>query len=144
MKTEQMKDLLTVLLDCGYLDLRVIENCEYDFSELLEEVRDMGYEKPNLNNLAYAMFHVGTRDISSSIENRIGDLSADSESLNQEDQEELQALKQLEPFEDIESFHNYIDTSIYFSCSDEKRDIYMKYCESELDHFSQNTGFSID
>lgn len=50
-----MQSLLCSLLECGYLDLRVLEDCRYDMEDLIEEVNEMGYEKPNLNNLAYAI-----------------------------------------------------------------------------------------
>lgn len=55
-------------------------------------------------------------------------------------QTELENLKQLKPFEDIESFHNYLDTSIYFINNSE---IYNQYCEQELKTFTENTGFEI-
>lgn len=159
-----MTDLLTSVLDCGYADLDVLMNCKYDISDLMDEVRDMGYQMPNLNNLAMAMFYIGRRAIQEWIDNRkdeveeeidaiddwfkdneahaLGDI-ADEETRKEALEEMLKALEGLEPQEDIESFHNFMDTSVYFS-SGEKKEIYIKYCKDALDEFYDNTGYCLE
>lgn len=143
MTNEQMTDLLTALLDCGYLDLRILNECEYNMIDLIEEVDSMGYEKIDINNLCFAMFQLGLRDMQESISERISDLENEEE-LGEFEKGELEALKELEPFDDFESFHNYIDTHIYLSqYANHKEEMYQNYCEKELNHFEKMTGFSI-
>lgn len=152
MSKDMMENLLINLLDCGYLDLRVLNGCEYDISDLIEECKEMGYEKPDLNNLAYAMFYIGKNDLQEAIDERIVNLEdAISDGLVDDDQEkkegiekQIEELKTLDAREDFESFHNYLDTSIYLSNhAEEKREIYEKYLQKELDQFEENTGFSL-
>lgn len=140
MKEDQMRALLTSLLDCGYRDLDILDSCEYDFSDLVDQVKEMGYEKIDINNLCFAMFEIGKREIQEKIEERIEELreSEDSES----DIEKLKELESLSAYDDIESYHNYIDTSIYINDSD-KSAIYEKHLKEELDKFENDTGFSI-
>lgn len=136
-------DLLTELLGCGYADISVLEDCKYDFSEIIEECQ-MQFGKLELNALARTMFEFGIRDIEKAINERIEEIedSADEEEqLPEELREELHALRDLWTSDDIESFHNYLDTSIYFVKNSE---IYHKYLEDALDEFAENTGYSIN
>lgn len=48
----------------------------------------------------------------------------------------------LDPFEDIQSFHNFIDTYIWID-ADDKIEIYKKYVKEALDQFEEMTGFEI-
>lgn len=133
MEKGQMEDLLIAILDCGYLDLKILDGCKYDIRELIDNLHDMGYTKVDINNLCYAMFDKGLCELNEAIYNRI----------EEEDNNELKALfKELNPFEDTESYHNYIDTSISFT-DDDKEAIYKKYFKDELDLFEHNTGFTI-
>jgi len=131
--------LLTKLLDCGYADLQILEDCEYDFDDLISEIEAMGYEKPDINNLCFAMFQLALNDFQDTIDERINELKEQDE-LTEEEQEELDAIEGLDVREDTESYHNYIDTSIWFNNNE---DIYIKYFQSALDDFEEHTGFSI-
>ena len=135
-------DLLTELLDCGYADLSVLEGCRYDFTDIIAECYD-AYGKLELNALARIMFEFGLRDIADYICDRIEELTeADEEgTLSAEMREELHALMELDVFEDIESFHNYLDTSIWVS---KHNATYKKYLGAALDEFENNTGFFIE
>jgi hypothetical protein len=133
-------NLLTELLSCGYADLSVIKDCQYDISELIDRVKDMGIEKIDLNNLAYAMFDAGKEEIQDFINERMEELK-DQEELSDEEKEELETLEQLDPYEDIQSFHNYLDTNVYFHKNAES---YKKYCPSVLATFEENTGYEIN
>lgn len=136
-------NLLTALLNCGYLDLVILKDCEYDFSDLIEIVKDYDGEI-NINSLCSAMFELGKGDMQEAINNRIEELEEiELDELQEEEQEELKALKELNPFEDIESFHNSLDTSIYFPYDSDKADIYKKYMQDALDNFENMTGFNI-
>jgi len=41
MNNDKLMDLVTALLDCGYGDLTILNSCEYDFDELVEESKMM-------------------------------------------------------------------------------------------------------
>lgn len=138
------RGLLVGLLDCGSVDLCVIENCQYDIDDIKEVLKDCGMEI-NLNNLAWAMFDVGKREITDWVENRKAELedildSEDNAESFEELKEELDALKELSPYDDIESYHNYLDTHVYIR---KHEDIYRKYCQEPLDMFEENTGFGL-
>lgn len=164
-----MRELLCCLLSCGYLDLNVLENCSYDIDELIDYTKDMGYEKPDLNSLAYAMFRLASNDLSEYISEEIekveGELSEleglkseldgkwDDELTDEEVEtidtiderinslnEKLVDIKALDPSEDIESYHNYLDTHVYFRNNES---IYRQYCQDGIDLFLEKTGFDL-
>ena len=135
-------DILVELLGCGYADLSVLEDCKYDFSDVIDECK-MQFGDLTLNNLARTMFEFGINDIKTAINERIEEIEDEAEceeQLSEELREELHALRDLDAYEDIESFHNFLDTSIYFVRSAE---VYHKYLEDALDEFAENTGYSI-
>lgn len=136
-------DLLVELLGCGYGDLSVLEGCRYDFSEIIEECYSV-YGKLELNALARIMFEFGIREIGDCINERINSIECglDDESLlSCELRAELNALKELDVYEDIQSFHNFLDTSIWV-CNHEAT--YKKYLGDALDEFAENTGYCIE
>lgn len=136
-------DLLVELLGCGYADLSVLEGCRYDFSEIIEECYYV-YGKLELNALASTMFDFGIREIEGYINNRIEeieDMVEEEDMLSEELKAELHALRDLDVYEDIESFHNYLDTSIWVS---NHHRTYKKYLGTALDEFANNTGYCID
>ena len=139
-ENDTMIDILSGLLGCGCLDLRVILDCKYDMCDLKEELDSMGCEKPDLNNLAYAMFYLGKHDIQHWIEERIDEIEGWDDEIAEDKKQEREALRNLDPYEDIESFHNYIDTSVYFN---KNAEIYKKYCQEALDEFQDKTGYEI-
>ena len=130
--------LLTSILDCGYADIYLLEDCQYDMEDVIEYLEDSGL-KMNINALVYAMFQLGKGEIQQAIDDRIKELESEEE-LSEEEQDELNLLKELDPYDDIESFHNYLDTHVYFSSN---RETYEKYLESALNTFSEKTGFDI-
>lgn len=145
--TDYRDALLSEILNCGYLDLCVLEDCKYDYSDLIENCK-FSFGEINLNNLARTMFDMGIGEIEDSIQARIEELKREL-SYYEEDyfdkeieemRDVLKTLTKLSPFEDIESCHNYLDTSIYFINNSE---IYNSYCQEELKTFTDNTGFTI-
>ena len=135
-------DLLVELLGCGYGDLSVLEGCRYDFSEIIEECYSV-YGKLELNALARIMFEFGIREIGDYINDRIEEIEdavEEEDMLSAELKEELYDLRDLDVYEDIQSFHNFLDTSIWVCNHNET---YEKYLEKALDMFSENTGYCI-
>lgn len=138
--SEFKDELLAELLECGYADLTVLEDCKYNFVDVIVYCKEDFGATPTLNNLAYSMFQIGIGKINDAINERMDELR-EIEEPSEEESEELEALEVLEPYEDIESFHNYLDTSVYFTA---KSEIYHKYMEEALDEFAENTGYSIN
>lgn len=135
-------DLLVELLGCGYADLSVLEECRYDFSDIIEECY-MVYGKLELNALAKIMFDIGISEIENYICHRIEKIEDEVEEehmLSEELRKELYALRELDPHEDIESFHNFLDTSIWVN---KHHRTYKRYLGLALDEFENNTGYCI-
>lgn len=135
-------EMLVELLDCGYADLSVLEDCKYDFCDVIDECKEM--DAPiTLNNLAYCMFYIGLRDLNLKIGERKNELDGKAEGgeLTDDEKEELEAIEDLDAYEDTCSFHNYLDTNIWFEKNGE---IYERYFEEALDEFAENTGYSIN
>lgn len=134
-------DLLVELLGCGYADLTVLEDCRYDFSEIIDECYSV-YGKLELNALARIMFEFGIREIGDYVCERIEELEGYGEdTLDEELREELNALREIDVYEDIQSFHNYLDTSIWVC---DHNGIYENYLSEALDTFEHNTGYCIN
>lgn len=131
-------DLLVSILDCGYADLSLLEHCEYDMYDIVDECKQSFDGNMNINNIVRIMFDFGLRDIESEIRERILELEADER--NNEEQEELDKLIELDVYDDIESFHNYLDTSIWIA---KNKEVYIEYLQESLDRFYENTGFEI-
>lgn len=115
-----------------------LENCKYSFSDLVENCKFAFGNDLNVNNLVRIMFEMGIDEIEESIIDRIGEY--DPEDASDDEKEEHESLLLLNPREDIESFHNYIDTHIWVT---EHRELYKRYLQAELDHFCDMTGFEI-
>ena len=141
--TDFREDLLTVILDCGYGDLYLLEDCQYVLEEIIEECMAT-FGNIKINNLVRIMFDFGIRDIETARDNRICEIEAiqNERDLDDDEQEELDALRQLAPFEDICSFHNYVDTHIWLD-NNEKRPVYEKHLQDAFKHFKDMTGFTI-
>lgn len=138
------EDLLTSILDCGYGDLYLMEDCQYDIGEIVEECQ-FQFGKIDINLLVMTMFDYGIQGIEEAINDRLDeleDINKESGCLTKEEREEKEALEALEPFDDIQSFHNYIDTHIWVDRKD-RVETYKKYLTVALDHFYEMTGFEI-
>lgn len=141
--TDWKDDLLTTLLDCGYGDLSLLEDCEYDMDEIIDDCKEV-FGDLNINNLVRVMFEFGLRDIEQAVGDRICELEAidNVRELDEDEELELAALQELSPFDDMESFHNYLDTHIWIE-DDEKKSTYTTYLSEALDRFYEMTGFEI-
>ena len=133
-------DLLIEVMECGYGDLSVLDDVEYDMSEILEMCHDW-YGNYNLNNVMRVVFQKGIDDIADALHERLCELAGIAhEDLTEEEHEEYSDLLRLDPDEDIESFHNYLDTSVWFRTHGE---IYEKYLAEAVHDFAMNTGYDI-
>ena len=67
--------LLSELLDCGTSDVDILEDIEYDVSDLIEYC-DMQFGKVTFNGLVVSAFAFGLRDFRKSIDERIEELES--------------------------------------------------------------------
>lgn len=137
------EDLLTSILDCGYGDLYLLEDCQYDIGEIVEECLS-NFGRLDINNLVRIMFEFGLRDIETARDDRICELEAvqNERELDDEEQKELEMLRLMEPLEDFGSFHNYIDTHIWLNARD-LGEAYQTYLHDAIERFEDMTGFVI-
>jgi hypothetical protein len=151
-------DILAELLDCGYADLSVLEDCQYDMADIVEQCKaDFG--KIDLNRLAHTMFDFGRADIESKRLGLIDELESElnewdnaiegGQELTEEEQErydtlksDIELLKEFDVYENLESFHNYIDTSIWVTGTSDNERI-RELLKDAFEEFKENTGYSI-
>ena len=137
------EDLLCCLLNCGDLDINLLSDCGYELCDIVDDCKAT-FGEVNINNLVRIMFDYGLRDIETAINDRICEIEAvaGERDLDEDEENELEALRGLEPFDDIQSFHNFIDTHIWVD-DDGKKETYKKYLQEALDEFEKMTGFEI-
>lgn len=140
MTFSSVEDFLIAILDCGYGDLRLIEDVKYDWSEILSEL-DIGIFR--LNFIMEGVFNHGFGKMQDAIISRMNELNEERSyrELDDEEETELKKLQELNPFDDFSVFINFIDTHVWCRNNSE---IYSKYMRDALDEFGDNTGFYID
>ena len=138
---EMWKSLLCDLLDCGYLDLNILNDADEDF--VIEAIDNLRFEQIpiSLNAITYEMFSVARMRIETELEVRIDELGSDKESgcAGEYELTELEAISTLTPEEDIEWYCNCLDTGIYII--NDKYDVYMEYFKDLMDELENKMGF---
>lgn len=140
-------DLCQAILDCGSLDLNILDDVEYDFYDIVERLRMEGIPV-TLDSIVTEIFLQGISDINNALSETIEETEIDlvnakidkDEALINELEDKLENLKELEPDRDIEWYFNYLDTHIYFVNNNE---IYRDYLSEVIDSVENNMGFSI-
>lgn len=142
--------LLAELLHCGSLELKLLDDVGYDWCDIIEgydgflhgpsrrkRVKDVG-----LNYVMWLVFQYGKERIDNAVSDRICELEAipNERELDEDEEKELKALSTLNPFEDIESSQNCLDTHVWF---EQNGRIYREYLSEALDEFAEGTGFEI-
>lgn len=135
--TDWRETALCCLLDCGTADLSLLDDVDVDIYDTLKECREE-YGDTNINNIVRVIFDIGTQELQSFVNGRIAELEGQDE-LSEEEDEELDALRKCEPYDDVRSYHNYLDTSVWF---EEHAEIYAKYARPGIEAFEELTGFS--
>ena len=114
------EQILAGILNCGYLDLRVLEDTEFDVIEMIEEM-----EKPTLSDLIYEIFQRGINLLMETLSEKQNDLDCPDE------------IKDLSG-EDVDFDINFIASRIYFV---NNSDIWNKYFGSEIEEIEKKNGF---
>jgi hypothetical protein len=148
MENYKMEDLLRIMLECGFGDLQILDGCEIPFEEVVDHARELG-DVIDLNTLTYAMFDLALGEVQDSIDNQLEEYEEDMEA-NPSDYEgkEYDELKELidqqtglDIREDVETFHNFIDTHAYLNNND---DLYRIHFTQSIDKFEELTGFELN
>lgn len=131
--------LLLTMLSCGTGDLAMLDDVQYDWREVLDQMDWPDDGNFNFNSLMRAVVDVGIIHIKETVENRICELKAASseQKLDEDEKKELASLQVINPDKDIKSYHNWLDTNVWIQNNEE---IYGKYLQDALDAFTDNTG----
>ena len=136
----QKDELLRALLNCGYMDLSLLDNVKYSWFDVLEQLDGLSLEDLDFNNLMRAVVSVGIIETKDALFERIEELETQSE-INDDEKAELAALKTLDPDQDIEGYFNCLDTHVYFA---NNASVYRQYLSDAIDAFENNTGLVFD
>lgn len=133
--------VLTTVLNCGTMDLFMLDDISYDLGSIVDELLADGI-KPTLNVILSNVFRKGICDLESRISDRICrlELIPYEENLEDNERRELHALRRLNPEQDIKWYCNCSDTSIYFV---NNKEIYQEYLAGEVSEIEDYMGFSI-
>lgn len=132
------ESFLCEILSCGTADLEMLDDIEFNWDEVLYQI-DWPQYGLDFNDIMRGVFACGIIRIENEINCRICDLERNCS--GEEEEEELVALKLLNPNEDITAYFNCLDTHVYLR---ENEEIYRRYLEYELNNFYNNTGFEIE
>lgn len=137
------EDFLMTFLGCGQLDLKLIDDVEYDWCDVLERVDFSCLGERKLSAIMSAVFDLGKDKLNEAIRERIDYLEDTKKTygISEEQETELEELKELDPFEDLEEYHNYLDTHV--TCVNHKA-VYEAYLAKELEDFADGTGFDVE
>lgn len=136
---DRTRILLCEMLSCGTMDLELLDQIGYDWDEVLYQA---GWPSENLdfNALMRAVVDVGIIHIQEAVDDRICELEAvqNERKLDDDEEDELRLLNSLRPDNDIRSYHNFLDTHVWF---EHNGSIYRQYLPKALDSFEDNVGF---
>ena len=136
--------LLCALLDCGTFDLSMLKDTDPDYlCDAIDRLKDEGAEI-SLNGIFNEMFYQAAGELNDALETRIGDLEAwkDADGIDDDELEEMQALRSLNPEDDVTWYLNWTDTHIYI-CSD-KEEIYREYLGGQVEELERLMGFEFE
>lgn len=137
------EDFLMTFIGCGLYDLKLIDDVQYDWGDVFSYL-DLSYcGERKLPAIMSAVFSLGKDNLAETIEKRIYYLE-DTEGtygISDEQRDELNALKELDPYEDLQEYHNYLDTHV--TCVNHEG-IYKSYLSEALADFADGTGFEVE
>ena len=133
-------ELLRALLKCGSMDLSLLDDVKYDWADVLEQLDRWLLEELDFNNLMRGVVSVGIIALRDKIDERVEELEAQDE-INDDEKAELEALKTLDPDQDIEGYFNCLDTHVQFA---NNASVYQQYLSDAIDAFENGVGIAFD
>lgn len=142
MHSNIIDSLLRAIFDCGSMDLEMLNDVKYDFNEIIAQLDDEPLQNVGFNGFMKAVVDVGIIHLKEAIDDRICELEAiySETDLDDEENEELAALRRLDPNCDIEAYFNCLDTHVYFRYNEKE---YRSYMADAIDSFRDNTGLNL-
>ena len=134
------QSLLCEMLSCGSMDLDMLDFIGYGWDEILDQM-DWPREGLDFNDVLRAAVSVGIINIKEAISERTFLLEATQGihgKLEPEEAEELEALRDLHPDDDIEGDFNFLATHVWFKSNGPA---YRRYLPEAVDNFEDNVGF---
>jgi len=138
------KSILCDLLDCGYLDLQILDDAREDF--VLQAIDDCRAEDIpiTLNAITDNMFANAQMEINAELDARLDEIGSDVANGYAREYEikELEAIKELNPDEDITWYCNCLDTGICIG--NDKYEVYLEYFGDLLAELEDKMGFKFE
>lgn len=140
---DKQKELLRALLCCGNDDLSMLDDTEYDFFDVIQSIWNDD-AIPTLNRIMEEIFIFGIIDLKDAIENKISEYEDELKWLDPQEAKALDikniinALKYLNPDEDVEYYCNCQDTSVSLYDPD---DTYKQFLSKEISEIERKMGF---
>lgn len=133
------QSLLCEMLSCGSMDLELLDRIGYNWGDVLDQMEWPG-EGLDFNDLLRATVSVGIISIKGAVDDRLCELEAipNERELDADEEEELSALRSLNPDDDIRGYYNCLDTHVWF---EHNGPIYRRYLPDAVDDFEENVGF---
>lgn len=150
--------MLCEMLNCGYLDLEMLDKCGYDYEDIKHYFDNYTIREIDLGIIMKSCLEHYIYNISEKLENIITETETELKELERYSDEnngnidnetiykieylrqELEDLQELNVNEDIEYYFNYLDTSMYIA-NEEIREIYNKYLSEEIEEENKQIGF---
>lgn len=138
-KLNGRSEFLRELLGCGGFDLELLDDVRYDWAEVLDLLDWPNCGGFSLEELMAAVVTVGIDFIREAIDSRILELEALDEEggPNRGEEEELFALQELNPSEDIHGCFDGLTSHLWFKKNEE---IYREYLSDQIESLEYNTG----
>lgn len=137
--------LLCSLLDCGVLDLEILNDVQYDMREIVDEIADIGVPV-SLNVVTDMIFRKGQEELEDAVLEALRDARErldEAEEAGQGEEtgrlmDEVSELELLDVANDIEWYCNYLDTSIWFAGNER---LYRERFGDMIGRIEQKMGF---
>ena len=133
--------LLTAILECKSADLSLLDHIDYDMSDIVDGLREVGFDITLGSILQYA-YDLAVEELNQFKNDRIAGIEAISNSrdLGENEEVELFVLNQLDAEKDLKMYFNFSDTHVCFERNGIVWDIYL---HDEIDIVQSKLGFEI-
>ena len=156
--------ILTKILNCGYCDLDLLEDIQYDLDEIIEDCMENEYL--SFHEILRGVFWMGARDLKNAFEENRYEIRCeilealqkekedfvDSGEMTQAELEDCEEHQQLvadlelvdnyilNPEDDLSYFLNYQDTYVYMK----HIDFYRRWMKKDVDNIEDHMGWSFE
>lgn len=140
---KRREELLCGILGCVFLDLRIIDDCRYDMTQICNDLKE-SHKDVSLNAVIEEIFRLGVLELEEMVSIRKEDTEIRLESavkgskLERLLNEQMEEIKSLCPKEDVVWYTNFLDSDIRFL---KNESVYRKYFPGEISEIEDDMGF---